>query len=109
MSYTISQFPFTSLTNDTQILLPEGHDYAGHQAIVVLPSKPFPLMKLSDEVRSRIWQYVLAPQGHLEGKVVISNATGGKSGVSAKEYTQGIKQHRLGCLLVNKEVSPNRC
>jgi len=93
-----------SPTNACKFIFPEGHEYGGKQAIILEPSKPFPLMKLSTEVRLMVWQYVLAPCGHLEGKITISNASAGKSGVFAKDYNEGMKGNRLSCLLVNKEV-----
>ena len=85
-------------------MLPADHIYAGHQAIVLLPSKPFPLMTLSVEVRALIWRYVLAPQGNVEAKITVSCATGGRSGVVAKAFNEGLK-NRVGCLLASKEVS----
>ena len=84
-----------------QILIPDGI-YAGQQAILIQPPKPFPLMKFSQEVRDMIWHYVLDPEG-TNNKIAISCATGGKSGVTSKAYIGGQKQ-RTACLLVNKEV-----
>jgi len=57
-------------------------------------------MKLSKEVRTRIWRYVLAPSGKLDGKIEISSSAGG---LTAKAYTEELKP-RLGPLLVNKEI-----
>ena len=76
--------------------------YKGHQAVLILPAKPFRLMELSKENRTRILRFLLAPQAQLGGKIIISSSQG-RGNFSANNYTNGIK-NRLAVLLVNREV-----
>ena len=85
----------------TSIMLTEG-PFAGSQAVVIQPSKPFPFLRLPKVVRADIIRYVLAPGGNQDGKISITSKN---SLAKSKEYNEGLK-HRLGLLLVNKEVSP---
>ena len=72
--------------------------------MIILPAKPFPLMKLSKENRTLIMRFLLSPQGILDGKVSIVSDGSARGGFNAKGYTDGI-QNRLAILLVNREVS----
>ncbi|GAB7341407.1 hypothetical protein MBLNU457_7659t1 [Dothideomycetes sp. NU457] len=82
----------------TSIILPEEHQYAGAQAVIIKPSKAFPLMKLEAKTRALIWQHVLAPSS--SNKIEISTSN---NGISAKAYNNGLKP-RLGPLMVNKTI-----
>jgi len=77
-------------------------EYAGHQALILKPSSPFPFIGLPVDARTLVYQHYFAPEGKLDGKIEIGQANGG---LSAKTYASEAK-HRLALLMVNKEVSP---
>lgn len=82
------------------MLFTEG-PYAGHQAILLEPAKPFKFMCLPLELRKKIYYEYLFPTHNEKG--VITFSTSPLVGVKAKSYAQEAK-HRLALLEVNKQV-----
>ncbi|KAK4998943.1 hypothetical protein LTR66_001933 [Elasticomyces elasticus] len=83
----------------TTTMLTEG-TYSGFQAVIIRPAKAFPFMKLSEEVRVRIYKIILAPK---TGTIVLDCVNSARKAVTAKIYANGDK-HRLAILGVSKEI-----
>ncbi|KAF4552581.1 Hypothetical protein D9617_9g023700 [Elsinoe fawcettii] len=73
----------------------------GEVMVVLQPSKPFPLMKLPDDLRNKIFKMVVMPENDPQAKIVINNTA---SGVKSKNFAEGMKD-RLGVLRVNKLIN----
>ncbi|GAB7354710.1 hypothetical protein MBLNU459_g5127t1 [Dothideomycetes sp. NU459] len=97
------------------VLLSEGQ-YAGHQAIIVAPSKPFNFMALPKPIRLQIYHEYLVPTDNSRG-IITFCSTG--TGVKAKTYyasnisekkdpekkdPEKNNKHRLALLGTNKEI-----
>jgi len=92
-----------SFTYVDAIMLDEG-PYAGHMAVILQPTRPFPLEKLPVEIRRIIFQHVLAPQGHDKSKIHVKSCTvQGMSAAVSKDFAEGMK-HRVAAVRLNKEV-----
>lgn len=89
-----------------QIII-QGGQYDGYQAIVLQPAKPFPIMRLSEELRHKIYREYFAPLGLLNGSIKIESKRKKDSSYYAKSYTEGSK-YRVSLLVVNKEVCTAR-
>ena len=83
-------------------MLTEG-EFEGHQAIVIRPAKPFEFMKLSAEVRNRIYNYYFGSKGVVGEGIVLDGKRSTTKDVYAKTYANSLK-HRVGILTVSKEV-----
>lgn len=73
----------------------------GLPAVVFRPAKPLELERFPAVVLQIILDYVLAPQGQLDGKINLG-MIGGRA--RAKGYNE-TRKHRLGIMGVNKAVS----
>lgn len=78
-----------------------GGPYAGHQAILLEPAKPFKFMCLPLELRKKIYYEYLFPTHNEKG--IITFSTSPLVGVKAKLYAHEAK-HRLALLEVNSQV-----
>ncbi|GAB7334146.1 hypothetical protein MBLNU13_g06217t1 [Cladosporium sp. NU13] len=94
--------PFTLV--DTYVV-PEGQQYEGHQVVLLKPSQAFKFMKLSKELRIRIYTYLFYTKGQGSQSIVID----GKRKYEpkdpyAKSFAQGSK-YRVAILTANKEIN----
>lgn len=78
-------------------MITEG-DYAGHGAILFKQSLPFPLMRLTSEIRAHIFRYVLRAEN---GEVKVTLKQGGSKSAYAPDYAG---KHRLSLLQIDSEV-----
>ncbi|KAK6436068.1 hypothetical protein LTR95_007747 [Oleoguttula sp. CCFEE 5521] len=76
--------------------------YEGAQVIILRPAKPFPLLKLPEELRQRIYNFYFAPKG--EAITVDTKRKNGGGVMYAKTYAEGSK-FRIALLVVSKEVN----
>lgn len=81
------------------VLFTQG-DYAGFQAIILAPAKPFRFMELPDAIRKKVYQEYLVPTNNEKG-IIAFCAT--PDGVKAKLYGQEA-MNRLALLEVNRQV-----
>lgn len=89
------------LTQLLQIKM-QGGEWDGHEAIIIKPAKPFPLMKLPKEARASIYSYYFAPTRVTNREIVLEGKRSNRE-IYAKQYCEGSK-FRVGLLAVNKEV-----
>lgn len=85
-----------------QLVFTEG-ELAGLQGIIVRPAKAFLFMKVPKEVRLRIYNFYLAPQGVVNGPIVVDGKRTGNKELYAKTYADSSKD-RVALLAVCKEV-----
>ena len=85
-----------------QKVIDEG-EFAGHQAVILRPAKPFQLTELPREVRKRIYAIYFAPNGVVNGEIVLEGKDT-KKNIFAKAYSEGQKD-RVALLRVSKDVS----
>jgi hypothetical protein len=86
-----------------QIILTEG-EFAGHQAVVLRPAKPFEFLRLEPEIRQRVYRYYFAQKGVVNGAVVLDGKRAANKEIYAKTFADGQK-HRVALLAVCKQVS----
>ncbi|KAF2151839.1 hypothetical protein K461DRAFT_157881 [Myriangium duriaei CBS 260.36] len=84
------------------VMLNDGQ-FAGHLAVLLQPAPAFPLLKLPPEIKRDIFRFVLAPEGRIGGKIVMTSDK--NNIVIAKNYAEKGLKSRLGIMRVNKEVS----
>lgn len=87
----------------SQVMMTEG-EFAGMQALLIRPAKPFPFLKLQKEVRVRVYRFYLAQKGIVDEPIVFDGKRPNKEPY-AKTFADGSKT-RIGLLTANKEVSP---
>ena len=85
-----------------QITFSEG-ELAGYQAVILRPAKPFPFLKLSKEIRKRIYDLYFAPKGVLNSDITVEAKRASNKELYAKQYAEGSKD-RVALLAINKEV-----
>jgi hypothetical protein len=77
--------------------------YAGHQAILLLPAKPFDFANIPDEARNRVYRFYFASQGTADGVIALEGKRSSNKEIYAKAYAGGDK-NRAALLRVNKKV-----
>ena len=78
--------------------------HAGHQAILIKPSKAFPFQDLPKEVRTRVYGVYFAPGNIVNGDIVLEGKRKNESqALYAKSYANGSK-NRVALLAVSKEI-----
>ncbi|KXS98855.1 hypothetical protein AC578_10836 [Pseudocercospora eumusae] len=94
-----------AFTVEKSIMLTDG-EYAGHQAIILRPAKPFDFLNIPDEARTLVYRYYFAAKGNLNDSIVIDGKRSTTKEPYAKTYADGSKQ-RVALLAVSKEVNIN--
>lgn len=84
-------------------MLTEG-DYAGHQAIIIRPAKPFNFVKISPEARNLVYRYYFAADCIANGPILVDSKRTSNKEPYAKTFANGSK-NRVAILAVSKEVS----
>ena len=90
------------IANTSQVTFPDG-PYEGQQAIILLPAKPFPFLKLSEEIRQLIYSFYFAQKGVVGEAIVMDGRRTSNKDIYAKTFSEGSKE-RVALLAVNKEV-----
>ncbi|KAF2468037.1 uncharacterized protein BDR25DRAFT_316191 [Lindgomyces ingoldianus] len=86
-----------------QVIVDEG-PYAGHVAIILKQSVPFPLMKLPVSIRAKIFHHLLV---HPEGAITMALKQGGTKTAYAPTYNSKNRLTILqGCRQIHEEAAP---
>ncbi|EME79384.1 uncharacterized protein MYCFIDRAFT_177985 [Pseudocercospora fijiensis CIRAD86] len=80
-----------AFTLEKSVMLTDG-EYAGHQAIIVRPAKPFDFMSISVEARNLVYRYYFAAKALVNGSIIIDGKRQTTKEPFAKAFADGSKQ-----------------
>lgn len=101
----LSFLPVPIVLTTRQTMITEGPN-EGYQAILIRPARPFDFMKLTPEIRNRIYSYYFASVGVVDNPIVVDGKRSTQSKQPyAKTYCKG-DTNRVALLAVSKEVRP---
>ncbi|EGP87492.1 uncharacterized protein MYCGRDRAFT_93404 [Zymoseptoria tritici IPO323] len=88
----------------TKTIILDSGPYAGQQAIVIRPSKPFEFLGLPDEARNRVYRFYFASAGSTTDRISLDGKRTSNREIYAKTYAGGSK-YRVALLAVNKQIT----
>ncbi|SMY24740.1 unnamed protein product [Zymoseptoria tritici ST99CH_1A5] len=88
----------------TKTIILDSGPYAGQQAIVIRPSKPFEFLGLPDEARNRVYRFYFASAGSTTDRISLDGKRTSNREIYAKTYAGGSK-YRVALLAVNKQIN----